>query len=171
MKGIYRLLAFIDAISRAIGKLVSFLILFVIAVVLFEVMMRDILRLPTIWSMEMSQFLFGASFALAGAYTLLHKGHVRMDVIYTRLSQRGQVIMDIITSVFMFIFLVTLIWKGWQFTGRSISLMDRSMSAWAPLLWPTKIMIPLGAALMLLQALAQLIRDIISVMGRKSNGC
>jgi TRAP-type mannitol/chloroaromatic compound transport system permease small subunit len=171
MKGINRLLTTIDAVITTVGKLASLILLLVIAVVIYEVVMRDILRLPTTWAMEMSQFLFGSSFALAGAYTLLNKGHVRMDVIYAKLSAKGQAIMDIITSIFMIIFLGVLIWKGGEYALRSIRLMDRSMSAWAPLFWPTKIMIPISASLLLLQALAQLVRDIITIIGNKTGGC
>lgn len=168
MKCIMRLLRLIETLSQFVGKLSSFLILASMATVIYEVLMRYVLKLPTTWSSEMSQFLFGSLFALGGAYTLLHNGHVRMDIIYSRFSPKGKAIMDLATSVFFFIFLIVLLWKGSEFAVRAIHLAERSDSAWGPLLWPTKIMIPIGAFLMLLQGLAKYVGNISTAFGVKN---
>lgn len=114
---------------------------------------------------------FGTFAVLAGAYTCLHNGHIRMDVLYSKLSQRGKVIMDLATAFFFILFLGVLIWKGGELTALSISGMEKSDSAWGPVLWPTKLIIPIGSFLLLLQVLANLVRDLTSVEGRgKGNG-
>ncbi len=169
MKRIVLFVRRIDMLSRFVGKLSGFLILASMALVIYEVVMRYALKLPTTWSSEMSQFLFGTFFALGGAYTLLHNGHVRMDIIYSRFTPKGKAIIDLATSIFFFIFLVVLLWKGSEFALRAIRLAERSDSAWGPFLWPTKIMIPIGAFLMLLQGLAKYADNIVTAIGRENN--
>jgi TRAP-type mannitol/chloroaromatic compound transport system permease small subunit len=168
MKNMSRIPHYIDTISETTGNLISFLILALMFVVLFEVLMRYAFSLPQRWTPEMSLFLFGSCFALGGAYTLLHRAHVRMDVLFSRWSPRLQALMDIVTFVFFLIFIGVLVWKGWGLAWRAIEFAERSQSAWRPLLWPTKIMVPLGAFLVLLQGVAHLIRDIRTVIGRGS---
>ena len=168
MKNMGGLLRHIDNISNCVGKLASFLILCSMGVVLFEVLMRYALSLPTTWCYEMSLFIFGTFAALGGAYTFLHGGHVRMDIVHSRLSPRGKAIMDLVTFIFVFIFLGVLVWKGWEFAWRAFQLSERTDSAWGPLLWPTKLIIPIAAFLMLLQGLAKFVRDIFMATARGS---
>jgi TRAP-type mannitol/chloroaromatic compound transport system permease small subunit len=166
MKNVARILRFIDRLSEGTGNVVSFLILASMGVVLYEVVMRYVFNLPQTWSSEMSLFLFGTLFALGGAYTLLHRGHVSMDIFYSKWSPKTRAIMDIITFVLFLIFVSVLIWKGWGLAWRAIEFMERSQSGWRPLLWPTKIMVPIGAFLLLLQGLVQLVRNILAVAGK-----
>jgi TRAP-type mannitol/chloroaromatic compound transport system permease small subunit len=171
MKLANRLVAWVDRFSNVVGWLVSFFLVGIIVVMLFEMTMRRVLALPQMWTQEMSQFLFGIYAALIGGYTCLYNGHIRMDVLYSKLSQRGRIIMDLATAVFFILFLGVLIWKGSELTALSMIRMERSDSAWGPLLWPTRLMVPLGAFLLLLQVCSNLVKNITLARGKgKANG-
>ncbi len=166
MKAVSRIIKIIELISETTGKLASFLILASIFTVLYEVFMRYVLSMSQSWTFEMSTFLFGISFVLAGAYALKQGSHVTIDIISMRLSPRTKALLDVITSILFFAFIIVLIWKGWEFAWRALMLGERTDSAWAPLRWPVKIVIPIGAFLMLLQGIVKLVRDIL-ILARK----
>jgi TRAP-type mannitol/chloroaromatic compound transport system permease small subunit len=105
--------------------------------------------------------MFGMQYMLSGAYAYKEDQHVRVDVIYTQFSPRGKAIADVVTSVFFFIFICTMLWTGWRFASDAVSLREVSFTEWAVQYWPVKLMIPIGAALLLLQGIAKLIKDIV----------
>jgi TRAP-type mannitol/chloroaromatic compound transport system permease small subunit len=167
---IRRWLGYVDKLNLAIGRAASYLILGSLVVILIEVLLRKAFSASQTWSSEMSVFLFGAFFILGGGYTLLKEGHVRMDVFFVKLSPKGKAIMDICTFVLFLAFVGVLMWKGWNIAIQSLTLGERSESAWQPLLWPTKILIPIGAFLLLLQGLANLGRNITMLIEKRSVG-
>lgn len=161
-------LRIIDSTNRWIGKVVSFLIFPVIGVILYNVAIRYIFIKSTIWADELSQYLFGALFMLTGGYALLNRMHVNVDVLINRLPLRSQAILDLITSLFFFFFCGVLLWKGWQMGWNSLRIMETSSTAWAPYIFPVKMLIPLGAFLLLLQGLAKFVRDLLTaISGRR----
>lgn len=155
-----KILDWIDALSDRSGKLVAYLIPVLIIVEVYEVVARYGFGSPTIWAHALSAMLFGAFILLGGAYTLRHNGHVNMDIIYTRLSARGRALLDIVTFLLFLAFIGVLLWKGWGMAWRSIRLLEHDSTEWAPPLYPFKLMLPVGAALLLLQGLAKLARDV-----------
>ncbi len=108
--------------------------------------------------------MFGMQYLLAGGYTLREGSHVRVDVIYTHLSERSKAIMDLITSVFFFIFVITLLVTGWIFFHDSFAIKEVSFTEWGIQYYPVKFALPLGAALILLQGIAILLKDIHYVL-------
>lgn len=169
MKKSENILRYIDSISDLSGKIVSFLILILMGVVLIAVVMRYVVNRPTIWSHETGLYLFGGIIMLGAAYTLRHEGHVRMDALYGRFSPRGRAITDLATFIFFFLFIIVLLWKGWDMTWKAIRFMERTESFWGPVIWPSRIVIPIGAFLLLLQGLAKFVRDILTVKGRPNS--
>lgn len=89
MRKIGRLLHTIDNANKWVGRVVSFFVLAVIGVIIYEVAMRYVLVKSQLWVPETSLFLFGALFVLGGGYVFLHQGHVRLDAIYERFSFKG----------------------------------------------------------------------------------
>lgn len=126
----------------------------------FEVLMRYAFNMPTIWVHESSYLLFGMQYVIAGAYGLLHGSHVRVDVIYTKLTTRGQRATDVITSVFFFAFVIAMLATSWQFFADSFGQQERSLETWQIHYWPVKGMLVLGAGLILLAGISQLIKDV-----------
>jgi TRAP-type mannitol/chloroaromatic compound transport system permease small subunit len=132
----------------------------VTGIIVWEIILRYFLGLPTIWAHELSLMIFGAVSMLGGAYAHKYRAHVNMDLFYSRLSRRGRLILDIITFPFFLSFCGILLWKGWDFAWRSVLTWEYSQSNWAPLIWPIKLIIPLGALLILLQGISNLLSDI-----------
>ena len=151
-----------DMINEWIGRVAAFLILVIIAVTLFEVVMRYVFDAPTVWAMETSGLLQMNYVMLGGGYTLLHKGHVRVDVVYARFSPRGQAIADLtITTVLFFCFTGALLYYGTMYVAlKSFMIKELSSSGiWYGQIWPFKQIIPIGTVLIMLQFVLLMIRD------------
>ena len=88
---------------------------------------------------------------------------MRVDVIYAQFSMRGKAIADIITSVFFFIFSVTMLWTTIRFATDSVSVGEHSFTEWGIQYWPVKLTMPVGAALLVLQGISKLVKDIMIV--------
>ena len=167
MQKFERVFHIIDFISEWTGKIFSFLIAGVVAVIVYEVTARYVFNRPTMWSNELTTFLFGAAMIVGGAYTLRYGAHVRVDVVYSRWSPRTQAIFDMATSVFFFTFCILLLWKGAEVGWPSVLRRETSWSDWRPPIYPLRMMIPVGASLILLQGMAEFIRNILTaVTGR-----
>ncbi len=157
------LLEAIDKINYGIGRIISFLVLVIIGITLWEILLRYGFNRPTIWVHETSEHLFALSFLLGGAYTLSQGGHVRVDLIYGRLSARGKALLELGTSVFFFLFTGMLLWKGGEMAWESVSLLERSQSPWGPYIFHVILAVPIAALLMLLQGVAIFMRDLKKV--------
>ena len=110
--------------------------------------------------------MFGMQYLLSGAYAYKEDQHVRVDVLYTKLSTRGKAICDIVTSVFFFIFIGTMLWTGARFALDAIQFDEHSFTEWGVQYWPIKLAIPVGAALILLQGICKLLKDILIISRR-----
>lgn len=150
----------IDSISERSGRIISYGAVLIMVIILWEIVARYAFNRPTVWAHELSQFIFGAFFMLAGAYALRHRAHVSMDMLYARQSVRTRAIMDVAASVLFFLFCGVLLWQGVILAWRALEIWERTYSAWAPPIFPVKLMIPIGAFLILLQGWVDLMRNI-----------
>jgi TRAP-type mannitol/chloroaromatic compound transport system permease small subunit len=154
----------VDTINDWVGKALSLGVLFMFGLVLIEVIRRYFLNSPTVWGNELTQLVFGVYTVLAGGYVLKWGGHVNVDIFYGRFSTRGRAIVDIITFFLFFIFCGMLLIYGGSLAWESLSRLEHSQSAWNPPLYPVKLMIPTGAFLLMIQGIAKLVRDIVTVV-------
>jgi TRAP-type mannitol/chloroaromatic compound transport system permease small subunit len=157
----------VNLVTEWSGRILLWFPWIVGGIILWEIILRTFLNLPTIWAHELSLMVFGALSILAGAYAHKYRGHVSMDLFYSRLSPRGKTILNLITFPFFLCFCGILLWKGWEFAWRSIILWERSQSNWAPLIWPIKLTIPLGALMITLQGVSNLLSDIAAFFSEK----
>lgn len=155
-----------DSMTMRFGLGVQGLIFVIIGILLYEAVARYIFNAPTIWSVEMSKFVFGAYFLLGGAYVLLTGGHVRMDVIYSRWSTRRKALMDAGLFAFFVIFVGLTLRSSIHHAMVSTMMMQRSGTSWHPYLWPIKIVVAIGFLLMLLQGISQFIKYIATARGK-----
>lgn len=153
----------IDSVSGFVGEFVGYWSLIAVFVYYFEVIARYVFNSPTNWAHESMFLMFGMQYLLSGAYALREDAHVRVDVIYMHFSPRAKVITNIVTSIFFFIFVVTLLVTGTIFAHDAVNVMEVSFTEWGIQYWPVKITIALGALLLLLQGIAQLIKDLMSL--------
>jgi TRAP-type mannitol/chloroaromatic compound transport system permease small subunit len=159
----------VDAMSLRIGNVAKFLILAMIGVLAFEAISRNFFNSSHIWSLEITEYINVTYYLLGGAYTLLIGGHVRMDVFYTNWSAKKKAIFDIITFVFGLIFLVMLIYGGSKSVIYSLKYNQVAYSAWAPPVAPIKIISVIGIVLMLLQNIAEFIKDLAIARGKDTS--
>ncbi|UCD54018.1 MAG: TRAP transporter small permease subunit [Dehalococcoidia bacterium] len=155
-----------DSATRRFGLGVQGLIFVIIGILLYETVARYIFDSPTLWSIEMSKFVFGAYFLLGGAYVLLTGGHVRMDVIYSRWPPRRKALIDAGLFVFFVIFVGFTLRSSIHHATVSTMMMQRSGTPWHPYLWPIKIVVAIGFLLMLLQGISQFIKYIATARGK-----
>ncbi|MCK5011559.1 MAG: TRAP transporter small permease subunit [Deltaproteobacteria bacterium] len=168
MKKLKSFLKCIDAISEWSGKGASYMILPGILILSWEVVSRYVFNNPTMWAHGTSQRIFATYYILAGAYVLRHNQHVTVDIIYNRFSLRKKAILSLIGSIFFFSFCGVLLWKGIDFAWTSLSQLEPDETPWRAPLYPFKMMIPLGAFLILMQGLAKFIRDLATaITGRE----
>jgi TRAP-type mannitol/chloroaromatic compound transport system permease small subunit len=161
------ILRIIDKISRWAAYVAAALMAIATVGILTDVVTRYFLHFTIVWLQETVTFCFGSAVMLGAAYTLQKGGHVRIDAFFSKLSPRRQALMDICTFVFFFIFILAVVWTGWQDTVFSYSFQERTQTVWGPVIWPYKFILVFAALLMLLQGVAQLIRNIMIVTGRE----
>ncbi|MDD5126701.1 MAG: TRAP transporter small permease subunit [Dehalococcoidales bacterium] len=170
MSVLKRTLHTIDSINEYIGQGASYIIIAATLFLVYEVVMRYVFNAPTIWAHEMTQFVYGAHFILAGAYGILHRTHVNVDVLYNKFSPRAKAFTDVFTSVFLFLLCYALLVIGWQMGWESFMRMEKSPSIWNPPVYPIKLLVPIEGFLLSLQAIAKFIRDLsIAVSGKELN--
>lgn len=156
----------VDKLNNLTGKLVSFLIILINIIVLFEIVARYFFNHPTIWVNETSEMLFGAFFLLGGGYTLLHNHHVRIDILYNHVSDRSKDLLDLLSAIAILGYMILFTWTAGDSAYESILLHERSQSVWAPYIFPIKLVVPIAGLLMILQALSQLAVLVLKITRR-----
>jgi len=164
MEGLRKSLRAIDAINEWIAKIVSWVVLIIIAVTAYEVVMRYAFNAPTQWVFEFDYLVHGAYFMLLGSYTLAVKGHVNVDIIYQRFKPRTRALLDLLTAPMFYFFMTMMFWMGGKFALNAVAMKETLSSAWAPPIYPFKLVIPFAAAMVILQGTAKLIRDLHLVL-------
>jgi len=150
----------ISHLNGMAGEMVAYWSLIAVFVYYYEVIARYVFNSPTNWAHEAMFLMFGMQYLIAGGFCLRENAHVRVDVIYTQLSKQTKAFMDVVTSAFFFIFVLTLLGTGWIFFRDAYAINEVSFTEWAIQYWPIKFALPLGAVLLLLQGVAQLVKDI-----------
>ena len=165
-----RIVAAIDALSRAIGRAVSLLIFAMIAIIAVEVVSRYFFNRPTAWVQDFSGWLQVAYVFLGAAFALQRGYLIRVDVVYGRLSPRTQAVIDLTFSTVLFAcFATVIIWKGLEFALASYRMGEVSASGvWGGPVWPAKFLVPIGMTLLALAWLAQICRAALRLMEDKS---
>jgi len=150
----------IDAVSTWAGKIVAWLIVPMIAVLVYEVIVRKFFR-PTVWANDIATMCYGAHFFLAAAYTLKLQKHIRTDFFSKNWSLKTQVWMDIAQYLLLFLpGMVVFTWVSWEFAKESWDLKEALMTTWRPPAYWYKTVIPVSAVLILLQGLAEVLKCI-----------
>jgi TRAP-type mannitol/chloroaromatic compound transport system permease small subunit len=154
----------IEWVNVKAGEYVAYWAVISVFVYYYEVMARFLYNSPTNWVHESMFLMYGMQYMISGAYAYREDQHVRVDVLYSKLSPRGKAIADIVSSVFFFIFTLTLLWTGGRFALDAVNNAETSFTEWGVQYWPVKLAIPVGAALIVLQGVSKLIKDILFVM-------
>jgi TRAP-type mannitol/chloroaromatic compound transport system permease small subunit len=154
----------IDSINEYVGRVIAYIGAAMMFFVTFEVVMRYFFRRPTIWTFELNQSLLCIYVALAGGYTLLHHGHVNVEIVSQRFGIRTRATVNIFTSFLFFGFIFLLLRETFEMAIDSVKLMERSEDLIGFPLYPAKISIVIGVVLLLLQGLASFVRNVVTLI-------
>jgi TRAP-type mannitol/chloroaromatic compound transport system permease small subunit len=127
-----------------------------------------LLQRPTVWANESTIFACCIVYMLAGAWVMLEDKHVRIDVLYGRVSHRRRAMLDCLTYPFFALYIVTVLWASLRVTAESVSVRETTMSPWDPPIYPMKIVMTIGLLLLLVQGTAKLVRDLRIAFGRSA---
>ena len=164
-----RILSVIDSISEWSGRIFSFLIVAITFVMIYDVILRYAFNAPVKWPSDVTLILFAIYVVMGGAYALLLRAHVSMDLLHQRFSPRRKAIVDLATSVLFFLYVVVLVWKGWQFGLHSLQIREEAATIFRAPIYPAKMSLCVAAALLLLQGMAKWCRDLITaITGREA---
>lgn len=109
--------------------------------------------------LELQWYLFSAVFLLGGCYALRHGAHVRIDVISSRLSPRARVWIDIFgTLIFLLPMAALMLYLSWPVFMRALESGEISTNAGGLILWPARLLVPMGFALLMLQGISELLK-------------
>ncbi len=148
-------------VNEKVGKTISYLVIIIMLVILYEICARYLFNRPTIWAPEISQMIYGAYVILLGGYVLQKEGHVNVELLYLRFSPRTRAVIDLFTWLLFFYFCILILIKGGEMAWDSIKVSETEPTSFAPPVYPIKMMIPLGAFLLLLQGLAKFFKSLI----------
>ena len=158
----------VDRINELTGKAISFLVLVIVVVILYEIFVRYVLNSPTIWAHEVSQMIYGVYVILLGGFLQQRNGHVNVEILTQRFSPRTRAIINCFTWILFFSFCGVLLVKGWEMAWDSFLYRETESTVFAPPIYPLKMMIPLGALLLLLQGLVKYIADLkLAITGKE----
>ncbi len=150
----------IEKISLWSGRIVSWMVLPVIFAMIYEVVSRYLFTAPTLWAYDVSRMFYGAMFVLGAAYGLSKGVHIRSDFIYRTWRVTTQARVDAVLYIFFFFpSMLLLLWVSFDWAWTSLIRAERGMdTAFAPLLGPVRMALPIGIFLLTLQGIAELLK-------------
>ena len=169
MNLLLRVAHLIDMLNRRVGRATYWLILVAVLISSGNAVARKTLNLSSNAMLEIQWYLFAAVFLLCAGYTLLSKEHVRVDLIFSHLSRRKQLLVEIFgTLLFLAPMTALILVLSWSPFVDAWTSGEVSANAGGLIRWPVKLLIPVGFALLLLQGLSELIKDVAAfrLLGR-----
>lgn len=166
MNALLGLSRFIDAMTERVGKSAMWLLLFAVLISTVNAIVRKAFNYSSNGLLEIQWYLFGAAFLLGASYTLLHNEHVRIDVVAGKFSKRTQTWIDVFgTLLFLMPLCAMVLWISIPWAMNSVTSQEMSVNAGGLILWPAKVMIPIGFTLLACQALSELIKRLAFLRG------
>jgi TRAP-type mannitol/chloroaromatic compound transport system permease small subunit len=175
----------IDAVNYRVGRLIMYFIFVLMGILLWSSISKTFF-LPSLWTLEMAQFVMVAYYVLGGPYSIQLGSNVRMDLLYGDWSQSKKAWFDLFTVLLLIFYLCVLLygavssaaysfgyWGTEPFSfflnlltgGEGIGRVERSSTSWRPYLWPIKAVMILGIFLMLLQCVSEFLKDVLRLKG------
>jgi TRAP-type mannitol/chloroaromatic compound transport system permease small subunit len=160
----------IDALSERIGRMMGWLILATVLISAANATVRKLFDYSSNAYLEIQWYLFSAVFLLGAGYTLLRNEHVRIDIISGRVSARAQNWIDVVGIVlFLFPMSFIIMWLSWPLLADSFVRQEVSTNAGGLIIWPARLLVPVGFFLLILQGISELIKRIAFLAGRIPN--
>lgn len=188
MQGVMRgFIRGVDTVNYRLGRIMMYGIFALMGVLLWS-SLNKVFFLPSLWTLEMAQFIMVGYYILGGPYSMQMGDHVRMDLLYGDWSVRKKAWVDLFTVLLLIFYLVVLLYGAISSTAYSlgywkteplsylfgvvigteeIGRLEQSSSAWRPYLWPVKVVMIVGFFLMILQCLSELCKDVLRLKGHE----
>ena len=159
---------FIDSINEHIGKTISWLTLFMVLVMFGIVVMRYVFNEGSIAVQESVMYMHALVFMLGAAFTLKRDGHVRVDIFYNRMSNRGKSLVNLLGNLLLLLpVCIFIFWSSWDYVIEAWRIKESSREAGGlPWIYLLKTSILIMATLLILQAFANMLRDISSIINK-----
>ncbi len=167
MNGLKTFSRWIDILNEWVGRGVAWVTLALVLVVFTDVVMRYLFNTSFVFTQELEWHLFGFIFLIGAGYTLLHDGHVRVDIVYQRLGLKGQAWINLFgVIIFLIPGCLMVITTSWKFMANSFAIFEGSPDPGGiPFRFILKGCIPLGFTLLLFQGFSLGIHSIMQIMG------
>lgn len=156
----------VDRVSDYVGYLAASLIFFMGATLLLDAVTRNVLNIPVHWAIELTQFTLAAYYFMGGPITMKNNSHVRMDLWYANLSDRGKAKLDLVTVWCMIFYLGVMLVGSISSLQYAIATNEKRFSMWNPSVIPIKALLTVCLVLMLLQAFALVFKHIATLRGK-----
>lgn len=157
----------IDAFNSVIGRWVSWFILLAVIISTTNAIVRKLFDTSSNAWLEMQWVLFGAVFLLCAPWTLLNNEHIRIDIVNSMFPKSGRNWIDVFGHVvFLLPFTIVMLVTSIPFAYRSLAINEQSANAGGLPQWPAKMLIPIGFALLFMQAISELIKRLAIIQGR-----
>lgn len=170
MKALLAVSRAIDVVNERLGRVANWMILIACLISAANAMIRYAFDLSSNAWLEVQWYLFAGVVMLGASYTLRLNEHVRVDIMYMHLSERGKEWLDLLGAVLFLIPSALLIaWLSWPFFHESWTINEMSANAGGLVRWPVKILIPVGFVLLALQGVSEIIKRAASLLGATRN--
>ena len=151
----------IDFLVEKQGQLTSFLIVPLLFIVLYEVLMRYAFNAPTVWGFEATAFFYGMHYMLGLSYMEHAQGHVRVDIVTSRLPAKVQAVIMIAGYLLIFMPVYGLMtWGAIKFAHTAVITNELNSTSWAPRIWPYKIVMAFSFLLLVVQGLSTVLKSV-----------
>jgi TRAP-type mannitol/chloroaromatic compound transport system permease small subunit len=159
----------VDGLNARLAALACWCAPLMVITLTYEVAVRYLLGAATFWSYDVSYFLNSFMVMIGAGYTLMRKGHITVDVISSRFPPRVRAGLDLLLAAVLLLPMCgVLLWTMWPNMIQSWTMGERAATGtWLPPIYPFKAWVFAGFALLMLQALAQMLRDALTLMNRE----
>ena len=159
--------ALIDGVNERIGKSVYWLVLVAVLISAGNAIVRKLFNMSSNAFLETQWYLFSAVFLFCAGFTLLRNEHVRIDVIAGRLSPKAQAWIDVFgTLLFLLPMAILFIYLSWPVFVRTYTQGEISTNAGGLMIWPARLLVPIGFTLLSLQGISELIKRVAFLAGK-----
>jgi len=166
MRPLLALSAAIDALNEKVGYICNFLVLLSCLVSAANAMIRYAFGYSSNGWLEAQWYMFAILVMFGASYTFKRNEHVRVEIFYLLLSERGQLWLDLIGTLFFLIpACLLLAYLSWPFFMQAYSVSEMSGNAGGLVRWPIKFVIPAGFVMLALQGISESIKRIAALRG------
>jgi TRAP-type mannitol/chloroaromatic compound transport system permease small subunit len=149
-----KLINLINRVNEVVGVAAAPITLIITIIVLIEVTARYLFNAPTSWANEVSEYLLCGLVMLGGGYALRFQIHTRMDIVHSQFGEKTQACIEILTCIIVLAFTAPMMWFGSILAIEALQSGQTSVSAARLPLWPSMMVVPIGAFFMALQGIA-----------------